>query len=149
MRHYVAGFLFGDNCKCVALIKKLRPAWQAGLYNGIGGKVEPGETPMQAMIREFREETGVTVMWWQPFCTIVHSESKSNSGPWTVHFFKCLRSEVATLQSPTDEKVTWWNVNAVCCDLNDYFVSNLRWLVPMALEDLTAEVQQLNWTHDN
>lgn len=33
----------------------------AGLYNGPGGKVEPGETPMAAAVRETREETGVAV----------------------------------------------------------------------------------------
>jgi 8-oxo-dGTP diphosphatase len=33
----------------------------ADLYNGPGGKVEPGETPMAAAVRETREETGVEV----------------------------------------------------------------------------------------
>jgi len=33
----------------------------ADLYNGPGGKVEPGETPMAAAVRETREETGVAV----------------------------------------------------------------------------------------
>jgi len=33
----------------------------ADLYNGPGGKVEPGETPMEAAARETREETGVRV----------------------------------------------------------------------------------------
>ena len=33
----------------------------ADLYNGPGGKVEPGETPMAAAARETREETGVAV----------------------------------------------------------------------------------------
>jgi 8-oxo-dGTP diphosphatase len=33
----------------------------AELYNGPGGKVEPGETPAEAAVRETREETGVDV----------------------------------------------------------------------------------------
>jgi 8-oxo-dGTP diphosphatase len=32
----------------------------AGKWNGVGGKVEPGETPEEAAIRECREEIGVT-----------------------------------------------------------------------------------------
>jgi 8-oxo-dGTP diphosphatase len=35
-----------------------RGAW-AGLWNGIGGHVEQGESPGQAARREFREETGL------------------------------------------------------------------------------------------
>jgi hypothetical protein len=69
------------------------------------------------------------------------------SGPWTVHFFKAF--QVATLQSLTDEQVKWWNVQATAIRLNNYFVPNLHWLIPMALEDVTAEVQQPNWPHDH
>src|SRR5690349_13991679 len=41
---YALGFLF-DGTGRVVLIRKRRPAWQAGLLNGVGGKVEPGEAP--------------------------------------------------------------------------------------------------------
>jgi 8-oxo-dGTP diphosphatase len=32
-----------------------------GKWNGLGGKVEPGETPEECVIREVREECGLTV----------------------------------------------------------------------------------------
>jgi len=38
---YVCGFLFDMAFKHVALINKVRPDWQKGKLNGIGGKVEP------------------------------------------------------------------------------------------------------------
>lgn len=37
MKHYVLGFAFGPNYKKVALLHKLRPEWQKGLLNGVGG----------------------------------------------------------------------------------------------------------------
>jgi 8-oxo-dGTP pyrophosphatase MutT (NUDIX family) len=57
---YVLGFAFGSHGR-VLLIRKERPAWQRGRMNGLGGKVESGETDAQAMRREFLEECGLDV----------------------------------------------------------------------------------------
>lgn len=59
MQDYVLGFMFTGDRKKVALIRKYNPPPQRGFLNGIGGKIEPGEVPIHAMVREFREETGV------------------------------------------------------------------------------------------
>jgi 8-oxo-dGTP diphosphatase len=61
MKKYVVGFLFSPNLAEVVLVLKNRPDWQAGLLNGIGGKIEDGESPHNAMSREFVEETGVYI----------------------------------------------------------------------------------------
>lgn len=57
MISYCLGFAF--NKDYVVLIKKTRPDHLKGKLNGIGGKVEKGELPIEAMVREFKEETGV------------------------------------------------------------------------------------------
>lgn len=68
----VCGFAFSADRHQVALVRKLRPAFQAGLLNGIGGKIEPGERPVSAMVREFREETGYLTKPrdWQRFLVL-------------------------------------------------------------------------------
>ncbi len=43
----------------VLLIEKNRPEWQKGKFNLVGGKVEPGEKPIDAALREFHEEAGI------------------------------------------------------------------------------------------
>ncbi len=45
----------------VVLVKKNRPEWQKGFYNFVGGKVEAGEKYIDAMVREFEEETSLRV----------------------------------------------------------------------------------------
>ena len=51
-----------------------RPAHKARglLWEFVGGKVEPGETKKQALIRECREEIGVTLSVGNIFMEVVH-----------------------------------------------------------------------------
>ncbi len=134
-KHYVVGFVVhkGDDFDSVVLIRKNRPEWQAGRYNGVGGKIEPGETAPVAMEREFREETGVTIPAdaWDRMCTIAWPDDVArvgNADPTEVVFFRHLWGTVRPeVHQMTDERVDWWMVN----DLPDV-IPNLRWLVPLA-----------------
>jgi 8-oxo-dGTP diphosphatase len=67
-QEFVVGFLFSRCEQRVVLIEKNRPEWQAGLLNGPGGKIEPGETTLEAIRREFREEAGLDIPGWEHFC---------------------------------------------------------------------------------
>ena len=51
-----------------------RPAHKARglLYEFVGGKVEPGETKQQALIRECREELAITVAVQDVFMQVLH-----------------------------------------------------------------------------
>ena len=51
-----------------------RPAHKARglLWEFVGGKVEPGETKQAALVRECREELGVTVSVGEPYMDVVH-----------------------------------------------------------------------------
>ena len=46
----------------ILLVLKDRPAYLAGRLNLVGGKIEPGETPEQAAVRELKEESGFHVL---------------------------------------------------------------------------------------
>jgi 8-oxo-dGTP diphosphatase len=112
----------------VALIEKTKPEWQAGKLNGVGGKIEPGETSHQAMVREFKEETGVDALQWTPLISLRASDDA------TVHFFYAT-CEDAELQSLTEEKVAWYPVaELLSLRLSVSMIPNLRWLIPMAFD---------------
>lgn len=67
---YVVGFAFDLTQENLMMIRKNRPDWMAGRLNGIGGKIEIGETPIQAMIRECQEEADITIENWESIHTI-------------------------------------------------------------------------------
>lgn len=56
----------------VLLSKRPVKKHQGGLWEFPGGKVEPGETPAQALARELDEELGIHVTGSEPFMTIDH-----------------------------------------------------------------------------
>ena len=59
---YVVGII-GCTTQCL-FISKQRPKWQAGRLNGVGGKVEDNEAPIETMKRECFEECGLFIKDW-------------------------------------------------------------------------------------
>jgi 8-oxo-dGTP diphosphatase len=56
----------------VLITRRAPQTHQGGLWEFPGGKVEPGETIVDALARELREELGVTVLISEPFMTLQH-----------------------------------------------------------------------------
>lgn len=119
---YCAGFMFNENGQ-VALIRKARPAWQAGKFNAIGGHIEVGESPASAQVREFFEETGyaTTITQWWPFAVLSGED-------FAVHFF-CTYGKLELLKSTTDEEVVVLPISDITVE---NAIPNLTWLIPMA-----------------
>jgi 8-oxo-dGTP diphosphatase len=51
----------GSDGRPEVLVGLKKTGFGAGLVNCPGGKLEPGETPAEAVVREFAEETGMTL----------------------------------------------------------------------------------------
>lgn len=126
---YVAGFLFDKSYETVALIVKQKPQWQKGRLNGIGGKLEPNESPRMAMAREFKEETGCTIPVdaWHHFCTL------DFEGASVFFFMSTADAEtLRSLKTTTDEEVVTVSVRSVLLREFDT-IPNIPWLCAMAI----------------
>lgn len=144
MRKYCVGFAFNEWCDEVLLLRKVKPAWQAGRVNGIGGHIEEGEAPLEAMKREGREETKGA--WEYPGEEYLHAEWEQFAfvtGPGVELY--CFRAFIdsnewdATLIPrgswssglQTEEGLlTIFDVN----NLPHFMLHNLTWLIPLALD---------------
>ena len=107
-------------------MKKNRPEWQYGLLNGLGGHIEDGESSLSAMIREFKEESGVDFDAWNRFCELRVDEAQ-------VSFYRGFAPDevLAKISSTTDEEVYLYRLDKVFTNFS--VVPNLQWLIPLAL----------------
>jgi 8-oxo-dGTP diphosphatase len=127
--HYVVGFMFNPDKSCVALIQKTHPDWQRGKLNGVGGKIEPDETPEAAMLREWTEETHTTFSYWKLFCTL-------ETGRVIVYFYAGWSlADIVFPQMPPEEEQVSWHLTAEVMRASLDIIPNLRWLIPMALDE--------------
>jgi len=127
--NYVAGFLFSPSQDRVALIRKLKPDWQKGKLNAIGGKKgdhDTDETWHQAMTREFLEETGVTIPpdLWQHTVTL-------HNPRFECRFFRAFSDQVDDVRPMEEEQVV---VLPVMEALTHPIIPNLLWLIPFQLD---------------
>lgn len=129
MKEYVAGFIFDLMGNRVLLIRKTKPAWQAGLYNGIGGKIEPGETPLQAIKREIKEEVNLDINTWKHYCCLEGDVCLDTGKGWKVHWFYTFTNKIANFKNNTDEIAEIFNVKLLPEDL----IPNIPYLMHMAL----------------
>lgn len=118
---YCLGFLFDKAAERVALILKNKPEFLAGKFNGLGGKVEPGEPSWKAMDREFKEEAGLAYVGWH-YCA-------GMSGPnFEMDVFAARDSRIDLVQTKEEEPVEVFYMD----NLPPNIVPNLAWLLPMA-----------------
>jgi 8-oxo-dGTP diphosphatase len=125
MTDYVNGFLFSEDKYFVALVIKQKPAWQNGKLNAIGGKIEPNELAKDAIIREFFEETGVTIESpWRQFCVLTGDN-------FNLYNYVAFSNKIHDVKTMEKEVIVVHKVEALNFELT---IPNLRWLIPMALD---------------
>lgn len=126
MKHYVLAFIFDQERKNVLLIQKNKPRWQAGKWNGVGGKIKGGERAYEAVYREIQEETGHF-----PDEPVRHTITFVCPGG-TVFVYAVICDGKIPFRQIEKEPLKIWPVN----NLPETIMNNLQWLIHVSLSTI-------------
>lgn len=106
-------FLQRDGQVLLAMKKR---GFGAGRWNGVGGKLDGGETVEQALIRECQEEIEVTPTRFEKAADIIfHEQHEGSKNTLQVHVFTCYEWEGEPKE--TEEMAPrWFDVSAIPYD---------------------------------
>lgn len=129
MKFYSVGFCFTYDLAQVALIRKVKPEWQKGKLNGVGGAVEIGENFQYAMWREWNEETGLpsAADGWNQICEMRGQDYIVAVFTYRMHVIEPDPFKTA------DEQVAWYMTHSI--QRRNDIIPNLRWLIPLCLDE--------------
>lgn len=127
MQSYVVGFAFTEAKNLVLLINKDHPEWQRGLLNGVGGKIEEGETAIQAMHRECNEEVGLKLNWRSG--GMMHGVN-NDKRPFRCWFFYAYDNRVMNHTQRESEYPALYRTDIIH---NLKTIANVQYLVPIGV----------------
>ena len=105
-------------------------------YNGVGGKIEPGETKEQAMVRECMEEINILPTKYQNFGIITFDEYyKGNREQNILHIY--IATEWTGVITESEEmKPEWFDIDKIPYD--KMFPDDIYWL-PLVIKGKIIE----------
>lgn len=132
MTKSVLVFLFKrekDGCSQICLGRK-KTGVGKGMWNGIGGKVEKGESSAEAAVREVKEEVSVAI---EPndLCHLGKITTFEPDSNWAVDVFTCRTLDGKIAESEEMEPM-WFNIEEIPYD--QMWESDKIWM-PKVLRD--------------
>jgi 8-oxo-dGTP pyrophosphatase MutT (NUDIX family) len=93
----VCALIFRESGKILGVSRKDNP----NAFGLVGGKVDPGETPEEALIRETKEETGLDVIKYKKIF-------ERTDGDFKCFTYLCaVKGEIGTYEKGVVKEVTW------------------------------------------
>lgn len=121
-------FLMKDN---KILLANKKRGFGKGKYNGVGGKLEPGETKEQAMIRECQEEINAIPTEYKNVGTLEFDEYYKDEEEYNTLYLYIVTKWNGEIKESDEMKPTWFDINNIPFD--NMFQDDKYWL-PLILE---------------
>lgn len=121
-------FLIQDNRILLAMKKR---GFGEGRFNGVGGKIEPGETIEQALIREAQEEIAITPIEFEKMADVTFDEFYKGK-PTILHVNIFIATKWTGTPAESEEMAPkWFLKNEIPYD--NMWSSDIYWL-PQIIE---------------
>lgn len=136
-KKYTLGFVRLGN---EILLLNKEKGWWMGTWNGVGGKVEKGETPSQGMIREIFEETGIRITEADlEFGGVVTWEAPGDLGGMYIYIANIKPEQ--RIQTPTrinyEGVLDWKPIEWILSKKNMGIPTNIPYFLPSMIEKKT------------
>lgn len=96
-----------------------------GKWNGPGGKLKPNETPIEGVIREIKEETGLTILDPTEMGCIDFYFGEKPEPNWVVYIFR-VTDFTGELQPNDEGELRWWKIDEIPYD--QMWQDDIHWL---------------------
>jgi len=92
------------------LLAMKKRGFGAGKWNGVGGKLEPGESVEDALVRECQEEIGVTPTSWRAVAELDFVQDVETD-PWHMYVYAYIADKWQGEPTESEEmRPQWFNV---------------------------------------
>lgn len=125
MTEYTLGLVFTHTFRELLLITRGEHAFHTNKSNGLGGKIIIGESPVECIVREVKEESGIETKESQwKFMGVI------NGITWKVWVFSTSVEKKVDFPTISEGTLRWHPSDA----LPENRVTNLTWIIPFVLE---------------
>ena len=114
------------------------------MWNGVGGKIESGESPMESVIRETREETGIRLTDVR-FAGTILLQADETVG---IYLFLADMPDEQMLTTPLATRegiLDWKQLDWILDPENTGVISNLKTYLPHVLKQTTPQLHTFHY----